>query len=95
MAEHAANDGLRDWNLKINHAFINAGGQEGANSVLVRTIVGLAHNLGLSIVAVGVEKNEQLEQLKALGCEFGQGYYFSSPVDAAAATDLIRRQDQS
>jgi len=59
--------------------------------LLVRSIVGLAHNLGMSVVAEGVETIVQRERLIAFGCEFGQGMHFSPPVDAAAATAMVRR----
>jgi EAL domain-containing protein (putative c-di-GMP-specific phosphodiesterase class I) len=55
----------------------------------VRTIVTLAHNLGMDVIAEGVETAEQLAQLRALKCERGQGYYFSEPVDAHKVSRLF------
>jgi EAL domain-containing protein (putative c-di-GMP-specific phosphodiesterase class I) len=51
----------------------------------VRTIINMAHNLEMKVVAEGVETVEQYTQLRALGCEYIQGYLFSKPVPAAAA----------
>ena len=56
---------------------------------IVRTIVTLAHNLGKDVVAEGVETASQLARLREMRCTYAQGYYFSRPVDAAAATKLI------
>ena len=59
---------------------------------MVRAIVALGHNLGMNVVAEGVETEAQLAALRALGCEFCQGYLFSRPVDADAAAGLIASQ---
>jgi EAL domain-containing protein (putative c-di-GMP-specific phosphodiesterase class I) len=56
---------------------------------IVRTIAALAHNLGLAVVAEGVETAEQLEELRGLRCEYAQGYLFSRPLDAADADRLL------
>jgi EAL domain-containing protein (putative c-di-GMP-specific phosphodiesterase class I) len=56
---------------------------------IVRTIVSLAQNLGMNVIAEGVETKEQLAALRRLGCENGQGYLFSKPVSAKAAENLI------
>ncbi|MFN8006212.1 MAG: EAL domain-containing protein [Terriglobia bacterium] len=79
--------------LKINRSFIHNMGMDEDHRLLVRTIVRLTRDLGLKVIAVGVENNKQLTELKTLGCSLGQGYYFSSPVDASGATDLIARQN--
>ena len=50
---------------------------------------GIAHNMGMDVVAEGVETVDQLEWLRAIGCEYAQGYYFSRPVDVTTATGLI------
>ena len=59
---------------------------------MVRAIVTLSHNLGMDVVAEGVETGEQLAQLRRLGCEYGQGFYFSRPGDAEIASLLIATQ---
>jgi EAL domain-containing protein (putative c-di-GMP-specific phosphodiesterase class I) len=50
--------------------------------MIVKAIVSLAHGLGLSVVAEGVENRQQLEFLKSLGCDFAQGYFFARPLSA-------------
>lgn len=75
--------------LKIDRSFIKQMGEHGGNSSMVWTIVTLAHNLGLDVVAEGVETGFQLEQLKKLKCEKAQGYFFSIPLEVDAATALL------
>jgi len=80
--------------LKIDRSFINRlDGQDGLE--LVRTIATLARNLGMNIVAEGVENQKQWLQLQALGCEFGQGYLFSKPLDPANIATLLRNTNES
>jgi diguanylate cyclase (GGDEF)-like protein len=76
--------------LKIDRSFIGRMGLGGENSEVVKTINTLANNLGMEVVAEGVETEEQLAQLKSIRCGFGQGYLFSRPVDAEAATLFIQ-----
>jgi len=59
---------------------------------IVRIIIMLAHNLGLEVVAEGTETAAQVNQLKQLGCEMSQGYFFSKPVDQQAISELLRRE---
>ena len=59
---------------------------------MVSSIVALARNLGMSVVAEGVETLHQLSAVRGVGCDYAQGYHFSAPVDAAAATRLIAVQ---
>jgi EAL domain-containing protein (putative c-di-GMP-specific phosphodiesterase class I) len=56
---------------------------------IIRTIVTLGNNLGKDVVAEGIERGKQRELLLALHCKYGQGYFFSRPVDAEAATILL------
>jgi EAL domain-containing protein (putative c-di-GMP-specific phosphodiesterase class I) len=81
--------------LKIDRSFVSRIGAQGEDSEIVETIVALAHHLKLDVIAEGVETAEQLAQLQALGCEYGQGYYFSRPVDAETAGDLIETWSES
>src|SRR5687767_1964814 len=66
--------------LKIDRSFVSRMTEANDNAEIVRTIATLARNLGLEVIAEGVETQEQYQQLKALGCEYGQGYLFSYPV---------------
>ncbi|MCL2934909.1 MAG: EAL domain-containing protein [Trichodesmium sp. MAG_R03] len=56
---------------------------------VIQTIVTLAHRLGLDVVTERIETEEQLAKLKDLGCEYGQGFLFSEPVNAIEATALL------
>jgi EAL domain-containing protein (putative c-di-GMP-specific phosphodiesterase class I) len=78
--------------LKVDRSFVSGIGLDDNSSQMVSAIVALAHTLGMEVVAEGVETAEQYAHLKALGCEYAQGYYFSKPVDTAAADRLIALQ---
>lgn len=78
--------------LKIDRSFISQIGKNGENSEIVWTIVTLAHNLGMAVVAEGVENAHQLHQLKRLQCESAQGLFFSKPLERAAASMLLASQ---
>lgn len=75
--------------LKIDRSFVNRLGFDQPNAEIARTILILAHNLGMDVIAEGVETQGQLAHLRSLGCEYGQGYFFSQPVDASTATKLM------
>lgn len=75
--------------LKIDHSFVAQMLENKGSAELVRTIISMAHNLGMKVVAEGVESEEQLMYLKSLGCEYAQGYLFSIPLPAAAAGQLL------
>ena len=59
---------------------------------LIRTIISLAANLGINIVAEGIETPQQMYQLKMLKCEYGQGYLFSKPLDSKMTQALIAQE---
>ena len=63
--------------LKIDRDFVSRLDVDERNSAIVRSIISLAHNLGLQVIAEGVETPRQLDYLKTLKCQFGQGYLFS------------------
>jgi diguanylate cyclase (GGDEF)-like protein len=79
--------------LKIDRAFVSRIGLDADSLEIIRTIVALAHNLGMDIIAEGVETPQQLAQLKALDCEYAQGYYFGKPTDRETAWSLIKPKD--
>ncbi len=77
--------------LKIDRSFISGLGSGIGNAAIVQTIVSLAHNLGMDVVAEGVETEQQLAHLAGIQCEQAQGYLFSKPVTADKAFDLVKR----
>ena len=78
--------------LKIDRAFVSRMDTSRESSEIVRTILTLAHNLRMSVVAEGVETSAQIKQLRTLGCEYGQGYFFHRPMMATAAEKLIAEE---
>jgi len=75
--------------LKIDRSFVSNMSGRRENREIVRTIVALAHNLGMGVVAEGVETAEQLRDLRELGCDYAQGFLFSPAVEASAAEALL------
>ncbi len=75
--------------FKIDRTFVNRVGVEGNGLGLLRTMLALAHDLGMKVVAEGIETDVQLHKLRELGCEFGQGYLFCKPVTGQVADSLI------
>ncbi|MCC5645980.1 EAL domain-containing protein [Nostoc sp. CHAB 5824] len=75
--------------LKIDRSFVSNIGSRGENLEIIRAIVTLAHNLNMSVTAEGVETVEQLAQLKALQCDYGQGYFFLPPMESAEVEILL------
>ena len=75
--------------VKIDRSFI---GPEinNTNYDIIKAIINLAHSLGLNVVAEGIETADQLEVLKSLGCEYGQGYFFARPLDSADVINTVR-----
>lgn len=81
--------------LKIDRSFIDKIGKNKKSDAIVKTILMLGSNLGMEVVAEGIETVGQLEFLQELGCQFGQGYYFSRPVDSSVAHRLINTDPRS
>lgn len=77
---------LRTFNaskLKIDRIFINTLGFQGGDDTLVSAIINIAESLGMRTVAEGIENKAALDKLKGMGCNLGQGYYWSKPVSAS------------
>jgi predicted signal transduction protein with EAL and GGDEF domain len=67
--------------LKIDRSFVSAMLENSESREIVKTILSLGNNLGMGIVAEGVESSDQAHLLRSLGCEYAQGYFFSKPLD--------------
>ena len=78
--------------LKVDRSFVSRMTETEDNAEIVRTIVTLARNLGMEVIAEGIETEAQNEQLKALGCQYGQGYLFSRPVVTAEVLTILERE---
>ena len=75
--------------LKIDRSFVTEMTVDPEMHKIVKSIVSLAHSLNLHVIAEGVETREQLFELRALGCDYGQGFLYSRPLDAEAAAKLL------
>jgi len=80
--------------IKIDKSFVERLVPGDAGAIIVEGLMGIASNLGIRVVAEGIETDEQLRQLLDFGCTLGQGYLFSKAVDRDAATSLLRRFGQ-
>ena len=69
--------------VKIDRVFVDGLGTDGRDAVIIEAVVSLAHALQLKVAAAGVETSRQLEWLRTLGCDYGQGYQWSIPLPAA------------
>jgi EAL domain-containing protein (putative c-di-GMP-specific phosphodiesterase class I) len=76
--------------LKIDRTFISRMDIDADNRAVVCTILALAHNLGLTVVAEGTETLGEVNALLGIDCEYAQGYFFSRPVDGETALHLLR-----
>ena len=76
--------------LKIDRSFVSRLLEDGENREIVRTIVTLGKNLGMDVVAEGVEQIKQLEDLRGLNCQHAQGYLFARPLPADEAIEALR-----
>ena len=79
-------------NLKIDRSFINELTINEQNLEIIRAIMSLGAALNMSVTAEGIETSEQIAILKTLNCEFGQGYFFSKPVEKLEAGKLIQTE---
>ena len=77
--------------LKIDRAFVDGLGTDPNDSAIVAAVIAMAGALGLSVTAEGVETEQQLEELRRLGCGYGQGYLFARPLAADDFAELLRR----
>src|SRR5262249_17217432 len=76
--------------LKIDRSFVDQMGADVESAAIVQTIITLAHHLRMEVIAEGLETTEQLTQLRALDCEYGQGYLFFNPADCESVQSFLK-----
>jgi EAL domain-containing protein (putative c-di-GMP-specific phosphodiesterase class I) len=76
--------------LKIDQIFIKGLGHDRHDTAIVSAITALAHEIGLKVTAEGVETISQMEQVRAIGCDYAQGYFFARPMSAGALAQQLR-----
>ncbi|MDP2877315.1 MAG: EAL domain-containing protein [Holophaga sp.] len=77
--------------LKVDKSFVDGLGKDAESTAIVGAVISLAKSLGMRVTAEGIETKEQLEMLRALNCDQGQGYFFSRPLPAAQAEELLTK----
>jgi diguanylate cyclase (GGDEF)-like protein len=80
--------------VKIDRSFISRMTMDSENYEIVRAITTLVRSIGIATIAEGIEDPQQVDQLKLLGCQFGQGYLFSRPMEAQQAGLLLQAKDK-
>jgi EAL domain-containing protein (putative c-di-GMP-specific phosphodiesterase class I) len=81
--------------LKIDRSFVATMAEDPTSRSIVHAVVALAHTLNVRVIAEGIETEEQLEYLRSINCDFGQGYYFSKPLTADQNTELLAASQKS
>jgi EAL domain-containing protein (putative c-di-GMP-specific phosphodiesterase class I) len=76
--------------IKIDPSFVSGLGQDPVLTMLTKTIVGVGRDLGMQVVAEGIEQPRQLAELREMGCGYGQGYLVARPMAAPSVEALIR-----
>ena len=78
--------------LKIDRSFVTMMDENPANREVIRTVIALANNLGLNVIAEGIETEHHRDQLRSLGCHYGQGYLFARPMDSDQIERFLTEQ---
>jgi EAL domain-containing protein (putative c-di-GMP-specific phosphodiesterase class I)/GGDEF domain-containing protein len=81
--------------LKIDKSFVTTLASNESDAILVRSTINLAHELGLQVVAEGVEDGETMETLRQLGCDYAQGYFISKPIASGDFLELAVKQNDT
>ncbi|MEL6751521.1 MAG: EAL domain-containing protein, partial [Pseudomonadota bacterium] len=76
--------------IKIDRSFVANQGGSGRPTIL-RSIIGMAHDLGMEVVAEGAEDENDALELLQLGCEYAQGFMFGAPINAATAFQALKQ----
>jgi EAL domain-containing protein (putative c-di-GMP-specific phosphodiesterase class I) len=75
--------------IKVDKTFVDRMGRGQEDSTLVRSVLAIATEFGLHVVAEGIETDEQETELRRLGCDYGQGYLFAHPVPASRMDEML------
>ena len=75
--------------LKVDRSFVEPEAEDAKAAVILESIIMLAHDLGLNIVAEGIQSQEDVDRLGALDCDFGQGYFIGEPMSAKQVVDVL------
>jgi predicted signal transduction protein with EAL and GGDEF domain len=78
--------------LKIDKSFVKGMGDDAKDRAIVQMVIDLVHTLDMEVVAEGVESEEQAKQLKAMGCDLGQGFHFAKPLSTEALSEFLREE---
>jgi diguanylate cyclase (GGDEF)-like protein len=81
--------------LKVDRSFVSSIEEDEDSGVIVRSILAIAHNLRLEVIAEGIERLGQFQVLRSLGCEYGQGYLFSHALDTDESETLLKEWSPS
>ena len=81
--------------LKIDKSFVTTLANSESDAILVRSTINLAHELGLQVVAEGIEDSATLDMLRDLGCDYAQGYFISKPVGPSEFFEIATGSDDS
>ncbi len=76
--------------LKVDRSFVIEMEKDAKNMAIIKTIIALAHGLQKKVITEGIETKEQLEQIRQLGCEYGQGNFFAKPLPAHEAEEFLK-----
>ncbi|HLA95127.1 MAG TPA: EAL domain-containing protein [Pyrinomonadaceae bacterium] len=77
--------------LKIDRSFVTMMSENIANREVIRTVISLAENLGIEVIAEGIENETQRDALRNLGCTYGQGYYYAGPMNASDTEKFLAK----
>ena len=81
--------------LKIDKSFVTSLSSNESDAIMVRSTINLAHELGLQVVAEGIEDEATLDMLRQLGCDYAQGYFISKPIASGDFLELVMKQGQT
>ena len=79
--------------IKIDRSFVEELGHSPESTAIVANVIGLARSLGLGVTGEGVETEDQWQRLRAMGCDYGQGFLFSRPMAAEQVEHLLHAED--